>query len=431
MPQTRSMLARAAPKPHRLPSDILTRIAAYTRDDDLARLALSAKSALTALDNQQIWAASLRTNHGGLRIRAEPDGLRAAARLAQARAQKGPVYGCHALASDAGSSHFTSLGQPRAVDSYWVDAMFQPEPWRVHYSTMGSERILCAATFLTGGVYDLDRQWMIDALRERVDAFDLQRDYSQWSRVCPDTLAAIFYREFGGDGGGVSPIDDEVERINRKCAELEGRFDSGESQVRSGLAATVFAERGGVTFDTRIEALCGGARQATVVATSLVVRGPSGYASRPGRIFLLFGCRRPPRVSDVADGRLKQLSIDATPWCRALVNSSPYAPYGLLARHRSMLALGCTGARSLHRRSDKQTPAYQLFGSDEDIFPMAVCGFWRRLDPDDMNIRAKLRRPKAIQGIIVAILEVENTDPEGGEVNVDMEYAGVEGYTYT
>jgi len=427
MPQTRSMLARAAPKPHRLPSDILTRIAAYTRDDDLARLALSAKSALTALDNQQIWAASLRTNHDGLRIRAEPDGLRAAARLAQARAQKGPVYGCHALASDAGSSHFTSLGQPRAVDSYWVDAMFQPEPWRVHYKTMGSERILCAATLLTGGVYDPDRQWMIDALRERVDAFDLQRDYSQWSRVCPDTLAAIFYREFGGDGGGVSPIDDEVERINRKCAELEGRFDSGESRVRSGLAATVFAERGGVTFDTRIEALCGGARQATVVATSLVVRRPSGYASRPGRIFLLFGCRRPPRVSDVADGRLKQLSIDATPWCRRLLNRPPY---GFLAGHRDMLALGCTKARSLHR-SDGQTPAYQLFGSDEDIFPMAVCGFRRHLNQDVTDIRVNLRQPEAIQGIIVAILEVENTDPEGGEVNVDMEYVGVEGHTYT
>ena len=100
MPRTRSSIARAAPKPHKLPTDILTRVAAYACDDELARLALSAKSALAALDNQQIWAATLRTNHGGLRIRAEPSGLKAAARLAEARTNKGPVYGCHALASD-------------------------------------------------------------------------------------------------------------------------------------------------------------------------------------------------------------------------------------------------------------------------------------------------------------------------------------------
>ena len=97
MPRTRSAIARAAPKPHKLPTDILTRVAAFARDDELARLALSAKSALAALDNQQIWAATLRTNHGGLVIRAEPSGLKAAARLAEARKHKGPVYGCHAL----------------------------------------------------------------------------------------------------------------------------------------------------------------------------------------------------------------------------------------------------------------------------------------------------------------------------------------------
>ena len=38
-------------------------------------------------------------------------------------------------------------------------------------------------------------------------------------------------------------------------------------------------------------------------------------------------------------------------------------------------------------------------------------------------------RPVAIQGLVVAILEVDNEDPNLG-VNVDMEYVGVEGYTY-
>ena len=64
-----------------------------------------------------------------------------------------------------------------------------------------------------------------------------------------------------------------------------------------------------MTVDARVEALCGGARQATVVATALVVRRPSEYASRPGRLILLFGCRRPPRASDLAVP--KQLAVGA------------------------------------------------------------------------------------------------------------------------
>ena len=50
-------------------------------------------------------------------------------------------------------------------------------------------------------------------------------------------------------------------------------------------------------------------------------------------------------------------------------------------------------------------------------------------DPDVTDLRAELYRPVAIQGILVAVLEVDNGDPAMG-VNVDMEYVGVEGYTY-
>ena len=415
MPRTRSSIARAAPKPHKLPTDILTRVAAYACDDELARLALSAKSALAALDNQQIWAAAVRTNHGGLRIRAdEPSGLKAAARLAEARTNRGPVYGCHALASDV-----TSYGG----GPYWVDGLFQPEPWRVFYGAMGDGRVLCAATFLTGGTYDPDRQWMIDALLELFDNWDLQRNYSQWIGTCPDTVEAVFLRECGPSGTAAR----WGQRVSQKCEEIEGRFEAGESRSRIGLAATAFEEREGVTVDTRVEALCGGARQATVVAMALVVRRPSDYATRPGRLFLAFGCRRPPRVTDVSDGRLKQLAGDATALCRTLVDNPVRKWIGGIA---GMQGLGCTAARSLRAtRHKSEVYAYQLFGSDEEIFPLAICGFRQDIDPEVTDFRAELWKPVAIQGIIVAILEVDNGDPATG-VNVDMEYVGVEGYTY-
>ena len=305
MPRTRSSIARAAPKPHKLPTDIMTRVAAYACDDELARLALSAKSALAALDNQQIWAAAVRTNHGGLRIRAdEPSGLRAAARLASARTNRGPVYGCHALASDVGSYS----------DAYWVDAMFQPERYRAFYSAEGGERLFCAATFLTGGDHDPDRQWMIDMLREAYTDFHLETSFS----LFPVTLAAVFHSKYHNSNVDSIHSVFDSERIQQKCREIEERFEAGESRERTGLDATVFEERDdGVEVDARVEALCGGARQATVVATGLVVRRPSRNATCPGRLFMLFGCRRPPRASDLPGA--KQLAVGAASMCRTMV----------------------------------------------------------------------------------------------------------------
>ena len=422
MPRTRSSIARAAPKPHKLPTDILTRVAAFACDDELARLALSAKSALAALDNQQIWAATLRTNHGGLVIRAEPSGLKAAARLAEARTNKGPVYGCHALASDVGSYS----------DAYWVDAMFQPERYRAFYSAEGGERLFCAATFLTGGAHDPDRQWMIDTLREVYTDFHLEASFS----VLPVTLAAVFHSTFHNSNvDSIHRVFDN-ERIQQKCREIEERFAAGESRERTGLDATAFQERDdGVEVDARVEALCGGARQATVIATGLVIRRPSRNATCPGRLFMLFGCRRPPRASDLSGA--KQLAVGAAPMCRMLVDAAINAMGGEVAIGgsvrglRGLADLGVTeaGRLPLSTPGRNEGSVFQLCGSDEEIFPLAFGGFRRNLDDEVTELRAGLRKPVAIQGIIVAILEVENRMPDW-DVNVDMEYVGVEGYTY-
>ena len=220
--------------------------------------------------------------------------------------------------------------------------MFQPEPWRVYYSAMGNERVLCAATFLTGGTYDPDRQWMIDVLLELVDDRDLQRDYSQWTGICPDTVEAVFYREFG-------PIDSR-ERISRKCAEIEERFRAGEAHERTGLDATAFEERDdGVTVDARVEALCGGARQATVVATALVVRRPHGVRDAPRPPVPVVWLPAPARAPDVSDGRLKRLASDATAWCRTLVEN----PCVSGSRVREWRRSECTAARSLETNRHK------------------------------------------------------------------------------
>ena len=73
--------------------------------------------------------------------------------------------------------------------------------------------------------------------------------------------------------------------------------------------------------------------------------------------------------------------------------------------------------------------AFQFLGGDEEVFPLALGGFRLGIDEDVAALRATFRTPVAIHGIIVAILEVENHRPDW-DVNVDMEYVGVEGYTY-
>ena len=168
---------------------------------------------------------------------------------------------------------------------------------------------------------------------------------------------------------------------------------------------------------------------------ALAVRRPSRNASCPGRLFLVFGCRRPPRASDLA--RAKQLAVGAAPMCRTLVDAAinamggEVAIGGSLRGHRGLADLGVTEAGRLPLSTPDRNAgsAFQLLGSDEEIFPLAFGGFRRHIDEDITDLRAAFRTPVAIKGIIVAILEVENHIPDW-DVNVDMEYVGVEGYTY-
>ena len=96
----------------------------------------------------------------------------------------------------------------------------------------------------------------------------------------------------------------------------------------------------------------------------------------------------------------------------------------------SQSELGVTMASRLRSNLEKtEGCAFQFLGSDEEIFPLAFGGFRLDIDDDVTDLRAAFRTPVAIQGIIVAILEVENRMPDW-DVNVDMEYVGVEGYTY-
>ena len=65
-----------------------------------------------------------------------------------------------------------------------------------------------------------------------------------------------------------------------------------------------------------------------------------------------------------------------------------------------------------------------------EVIPRAICCFAATYgDFEDMRaLRATLAVPVAIQGMVVAVVEVDNPIP--GEPNVDLEYVGIEGYAY-
>ena len=90
----------------KLPEDCLRNVALFIDCDvDAARLALTSRRVMRPMTSA-VWAQILKASHGGLKIAAADldDGLRVAARLAAARADKGPVDGFWALATNYGAA---------------------------------------------------------------------------------------------------------------------------------------------------------------------------------------------------------------------------------------------------------------------------------------------------------------------------------------
>ena len=405
----------------KLPDDCIRHVAHFISDVDAARLALTSRRVMRPM-TPAVWAQILKASHGGLKIAAADldDGLRVAARLAAARADKGPVDGFWALATNYGAAP-----GPRQ-QRYWVDSLFQREPWRIYCSRSNpdGEPVLCAAAFLAGG-YDerFDRRYMLDRLEEEDRAL-LQQAY----RDGRCNLAYVFDDVYGHvEGGRTSRICQEIQRY------FEQQQEFGNPWFRSGLAATIYHIRGndGIELDARVEALAARAHPATAIATGITIRRAMNFTC-PARCGIIYGFRRPPRVSDISDGRLKDLAAAAAPTIRGIINAENGAFWGGRTRRELRSHFDLEPEYLLTQLT--QVVCVQLVGGDEneEVFPLAVFCFRSREDWDDLgempDMRAPLAVPVAIQGLAVAVVEID--DHSDGEANVDLEYVGIEGYAY-
>ena len=295
----------------KLPEDCVRHVALFIDCDvDAARLALTSQRVMRSM-TPAVWAQILKASHGGLKIAAaETDGLRVAARLAAARKDKGPVDGFFALATNYGAA-------PYGQQQYWADALFRREPWRIYCSRSNpdGEPVLCAAAFLAGGDDEEgpDRRYMLDRLEEDERTW-LQGRYRDGTA----SLASVFLNvaEYLARVYSSQSRESDSERTLRIWRELQLRVeDFGQDDeedtvlLRSGLSATVYEARGddGVQVDPRVEALAARAHPATAIATGITIRRAMSFTC-PARCGIIYGFRRPPRVSDISDGRLKDLA---------------------------------------------------------------------------------------------------------------------------
>ena len=404
----------------KLPEDCIRHVALFIdRDVHGARFALTSRRVMRSLTST-VWAKILKATHGGLKIAAaETDGLRVAARLAAARADRGPVDGFWALATNCGAA-------PYAQQQYWADALFRREPWRIYCSRSnpGGEPVLCAAAFLAGGEDEEgpDRRYMLDRLEADNRAY-IQESF----RKGRSNLAYVFEDVYGRNA---IPLTGRTGRI---CQEISRRFENAQLDnpwFRSGLSATIYQDRGdGVQVDPRVERLVVRPHPATAIATGITIRRALNFTC-PARCGIIYGFRRPPRVSDISDGRLKDLAAAAAPTICELGPLSGDSPNALKD------CFADTKPVRLEPRGACACACYQIVGGDQDaeVFPLAVFSFPIRSQVQEIpDMRAALAVPVAIQGMVVAVVEVDDHGDElwnEGEANVDLEYVGIEGYAY-
>jgi len=182
--------------------------------------------------------------------------------------------------------------------------------------------------------------------------------------------------------------------------------------------------------DPRVEALAASAHPATAIATEVTIRRAKHFTC-PARCGIIYGFRRQPRVSDVSDGRLKDLAAAAAPAIREIMDDDTTA-----ASVPQLADVFVDAAPVQLQVSTLQGRCYQLLDEDEDealpgeVFPLAIFCFAATYgDFEDMrDLRATLAVPVAIQGMVVAVVETD--DHSDGEANVDLEYVGIEGYAY-
>ena len=117
-----------------LPPDALARVCAYLETRAARRLHAAAKVAARALGSEA-WAAVIKTNHGGLKLRpkeATTNALQTLHRRARSARVRSEVRR-HANPSGGwGLPGFHGLATDGGVDegdaTYWCDALFRPEP---------------------------------------------------------------------------------------------------------------------------------------------------------------------------------------------------------------------------------------------------------------------------------------------------------------
>ena len=309
-----------------LPPDALARVCAYLETRPARRLHAAAKVAARALGSEA-WAAVIKTNHGGLKLRPkELDGAKAHAALqklhrrarsarmrSDVRRHTNPgagwgLPGFHGLATDGGVDEGDA--------TYWCDALFRPEPWLVYSSAVTARPVLCAAAYLVVGPGDAtindddaqDRAWMVERMEKAGLLFD-DAGLDHLDSEPPDVVAQTFAEvtRVMDDQGWLHELVRDVHedrraavmaRVRRKRDEIQSRPPARRPKPFAGCELRT-CDGGNLLVNDHVRQRCSPALTPCAIATAVVIRRPTNY-SCPCAVGVVFACRRHPSTNDIS-----------------------------------------------------------------------------------------------------------------------------------
>ena len=492
-----------------LPPDALARVCAYLETRAARRLHAAAKAAARALGSEA-WAAVIKTNHGGLKLRpkeATTNALQTLHRRARSAKMRSDVRrhanpsggwglpGFHGLATDGGVDE----GDPQ----YWCDALFRPEPWLVYSSAVTARPVLCAAAYLVKGPGDAsvedadaaDRAWMVERLEKAGLLFDDPFDHLDAEP--PDVVARTFAEvtRVMDDQGWLHELVRDVPvsrraaamaRVRRKRDEIRNRPEALRPKPFAGCELRT-CDGGNLLVNDHVRRRCSAETTPCAIATAVVVRRPTNY-SCPCAVGVVFACRRHPATNDIAqssrlarvcrasDAAASILMAQTEETTRVELPRSLGGGRGRVVQWDPSAAGGNSYRVLVDGRSVpvlvRRSEAKRITGGDpfdlpgfgvatlsyenaegrvwdvragaawenEDVYPIAAWAFKarpedeRRITGEHGQLRAPLKRPVALRGLVVGLLQAEDRMREfrdaHPEPNLDLQFVGVEGYAY-
>ena len=341
-----------------------------------------------------------------------------------------------------------------------------------------------------------DRAWMVERMEKAGLLFD-DAGLDHLDSEPPDVVAQTFAEvtRVMDDQGWLHELVRDVHesrraavmaRVRRKRDEIQSRPPARRPKPFAGCELQT-CDGGNLLVNDHVRQRCSTALTPCAVATAVVIRRPTNY-SCPCAVGVVFACRRHPATADIAqssrlarvcrasDAAASVLMAQTEETTRVELPRSLGGGRGRVVQWDPSVVGGNSYRVLVDGRSVpvlvRRSEAKRITGGDPfdlpgfgvatlsyenaegriwdvkagaawaaaDVYPIAAWAFKarpedeRRITGEHGQLRAPLRRPVALRGLVVGLLQAEDRMREfrdaHPEPNLDLQFVGVEGYAY-